>query len=94
MATPQPKDAAAAILERYDTNKDKKLSKEEIERIIVEYEKTREAIPPDVLAALRTYDEDGDGKLDAKVRTFYVLLCGALAVISSSSRSFANQVRR
>lgn len=53
---------------RYDLNKDSKLSKEEVARIVEDYHKNKESLPPEVLAALQRYDQNSDGTLDAKVR--------------------------
>ena len=72
MAAPQQSDDTqsriGSILARYDTNKDMKLSKEEVQKIIEEYEDKKASLPPEVAAALQHYDKNADGKLDAKVR--------------------------
>jgi mitochondrial fission process protein 1 len=66
-SSPETQRHVDAILARYDKNRDAKLSKEEVDAIIDEYEKRKETLPPDVLAALKHYDADADGKLDVKV---------------------------
>lgn len=61
------KAAVEAILQRYDTNKDHRLSPEEVQAIIKEYETKRDSIPAPVLEALKLYDSNADGTLDAVV---------------------------
>lgn len=71
MAQPAPDDARAAldaILQRYDVNKDRMLSKDEIDRIVEEYRSRQSEVPAEVLLALRRYDRNADGTLDAEVR--------------------------
>ena len=76
MSEPEKKDphaAARAILAHYDENKDAKLSKEEISKIVEDYTQRKAAMPPEVLAALKTYDANADGSLDEKARQVYTV---------------------